>query len=387
MKRVPIIDFVRFGSFFVVLGEHFFPAWLCRSIPNPFLQSLVLNAFHHGTYGVVCFFVVSGYLITQMLAKGQTDLSGIELRSFYVKRAARIWPLLVLVALAGFGLEQGKGLLDPRVQTYHVWNDETGFGGLFWFCLGTFSFNWYLINHYLIEGFQWNIFWSLAVEEQFYAGYPLALKILRHRRRIYSFLALVVLSGWAFRWFVFLRWGPAPGGVPTPFFSVLEQMASFSNFDHIAVGAALYFLQERSSRWMKAHRKTALGCFLAGSVSCFYLCAGGDWHSIWGAVAVPGLMALSCALLLWGGLNLPFLDSRAAHIFSNPGRLSYGCYLWHPTVTFLLMPGLMTIGGLGSFAALLLGVIVFAYLSYRYFETPVNAWIRHWFGLKPSTTL
>jgi peptidoglycan/LPS O-acetylase OafA/YrhL len=51
---------------------------------------------------------------------------------------------------------------------------------------------------------------------------------------------------------------------------------------------------------------------------------------------------------------------------------------------FLLMPVLMTLNGLLGVAYLVIVVTFFAFLSYRYFEVPVNRRIRGWFNLKPS---
>jgi peptidoglycan/LPS O-acetylase OafA/YrhL len=272
------------------------------------------------------------------------------------------------------------------VQTYHVWNDESGFGWLFWLCLATFSFNWYLTRNYLTEGFQWNIIWSLAVEEQFYFFYPLVLRSLKTRRKVLIFLSLVVVSGLLFRAWIFTQWGPPEGSVSSPAFIVLNRMASFANFDQIALGCLLYFVQETWGSWLEARRSLSLFLMVFGLGLCFYLC---DQPTNEGALQIilgPTALALGCALVLLGGLHVRWMGSDLVRTLSWPGKLSYGFYLWHPTITFLLMPFLMVIGGFGCFVYLWVAVFFFAFLSYRFFEVPVNGWIRSWFGLKASTT-
>jgi len=378
MKRVPIIDFIRFASIFIVIGGHFFPRWLVHFIGFPALQKVVLNIFLNGAYGVSCFFVVSGFLITRMMAENTADFSTIDLRPFYVKRAARIFPLLLVVVLAAYGLEQLKFLLDSRVQQYHVWNNDSGFGWLFWISLFSFNFNWYLIAHYSAVGFQWSVLWSLAVEEQFYFFYPITVKLFRTRKRILTFLSCIILFALVFRWiasFYFLENGH------------WMQLASFAAFDQIAIGGILYFFNEKAGDWLGARMKMSFGLLLLGTASCFYLCLSTSMLNGQELIVVPTLMAVGCALVILGGLHVPIFNSKVAHILSWPGKLSYGCYLWHPTVMFLLMPVLVSLGGLWGLIYLVLAVSFFAFLSYRYFEVPVNRRIRAWFKLKPSLSV
>ena len=85
MKRVPIIDFVRFASIWVVIGNHFYPNWVAAKVQSPFLQKMILSFFLNGGYGVTCFFVVSGFLITQMLAEEVMDvLMHVDRNEFFI---------------------------------------------------------------------------------------------------------------------------------------------------------------------------------------------------------------------------------------------------------------------------------------------------------------
>jgi len=226
MKRIPVIDFIRFASIFVVIGDHFYPRWVASFAHSAFLHQAILTIFLNGAYGVTCFFVVSGFLITHMLVDNVQDFSKIDLKSFYVKRAARIIPLLLVVILTGIVMSRVIGFMDPRIQKYNVWNDTTGFGWLFWVSLLSFNFNWYLIAEHAGMGVHWNVLWSLAVEEQFYFCYPLIVKFLGNRRKVLVFLCLIVLSAIVFR-----LWA-LPAFDSNGFFM---HQASLGGFDQIAV--------------------------------------------------------------------------------------------------------------------------------------------------------
>jgi peptidoglycan/LPS O-acetylase OafA/YrhL len=54
-----------------------------------------------GSFGVTCFFTLSGFLITTLLLQEKKDTDRINFRNFYVRRILRIWPLYFLVLLIG----------------------------------------------------------------------------------------------------------------------------------------------------------------------------------------------------------------------------------------------------------------------------------------------
>lgn len=379
MKRIPIIDFFRFASIFAVIGGHFFPRWVAYYGYSPAIRQLILDAFLNGAYGVTCFFVVSGFLITQMLVGSRNDFSTINLKAFYIKRAARIFPLLSLIILVGLLMEHLKPLLGPRVQPYNAWNVDSGFGWSFWLSLLTFNFNWYLVAKNVAGvGIHWMVLWSLAVEEQFYFFYPLLLKALKTPRRVLGFLGGVVLFAVLFRGLGFFYAKANPHWM---------HEASFAAFDQIAIGGILYFLWDSLKDDLQRKQWICFMLCLFGSAICLELYVQTSFDNRGEVIIVPTLMALGCALAILGGLHMSFLNSAWAAILSWPGKLSYGCYLWHLTIMFILLPLLAWIGGLGALAFLLVCVWLFAFISYRYFEVPMNNWIRSFFGLKPSRSL
>src|SRR4051812_24548209 len=83
----PELDILRFGAFFLVFVFHAVGrgSW---------------SGFRTGGYGVDLFFVLSSYLITEILLREQRTLGKFDIRAFYARRILRIWPLyFVFLAL------------------------------------------------------------------------------------------------------------------------------------------------------------------------------------------------------------------------------------------------------------------------------------------------
>src|SRR6185437_4348697 len=92
----PELDALRFFAFLGVFVFHAaprtmdfyatagFPAWLSK---------ILISTFGAGAYGVDLFFALSAYLITSLLLRERATTGKLDLRSFYVRRILRIWPL------------------------------------------------------------------------------------------------------------------------------------------------------------------------------------------------------------------------------------------------------------------------------------------------------
>ena len=129
-----------------------------------------------GYVGVDVFFVISGYLITQIILR-ESQGEGFSLRRFWVRRIRRILPASIVVALSALAV--GLVVLDP--SSYVGLGESVIAHALmmanvyFWSGSGYFSEAAELqpLLH----------MWSLSVEEQFYLGYPLLLVLLLKRRK------------------------------------------------------------------------------------------------------------------------------------------------------------------------------------------------------------
>jgi len=148
--------------------------------------------FGGGYVGVDVFFVISGYLITQFLLSDPTRGARAMLGNFYARRARRILPALLItcagVALIGWLLLMpdelvilGKHLAAAPVFLSNVaaWSEGGG----------------YFERSYLSAPLRH--LWSIAVEEQFYLGYPLLLLVIARympRRQTFFIAVLALLS-------------------------------------------------------------------------------------------------------------------------------------------------------------------------------------------------
>ncbi len=352
---------------------------------------LLVMAFHllpgplpGGFLGVDVFFVISGFLITGLLLRERHATGGTYLGSFWAKRARRLLPalaLLLLVCCSAALALGGDRLLDLGRQVL---------GAV------TFSSNWLSIaagSSYFAESAPelFRNLWSLAVEEQFYLAWPLAvLLITLIPRRALRFWLLVVLAVASAAAMALLT---VPGVDPTRVYYGTDTH-SFG----LALGAALAVLTQSwpasSLSWSRASRvlAPALG-----------------WIALAAVLALSGWMTDATPLPYQGGLALVSLlsavaitgaitpgSSLGAALELRPlrwiGERSYGLYLWHWPVWVLLTDATATLVGpnlSASVEAWVVGaaaaVVTFAVasISYEFIEQPIRtrgfgATLRRW---------
>jgi peptidoglycan/LPS O-acetylase OafA/YrhL len=124
--------------------------------------------------GVVVFFVISGFLITTLLASEQARKGRVSLKLFYARRCLRIFPpsyayLAIISALSLAGFIH----LDARDLWYAVT---------------------YTVNYLPDRSWDVGHLWSLSVEEQFYLLWPAAFVALGPRRAVWAAGAVILLA-------------------------------------------------------------------------------------------------------------------------------------------------------------------------------------------------
>lgn len=188
-KRLDGIDLLRGLAIFFVLLDHVHIRLLLNKVPYAELvpQQLLHFLVSNGEQGVQMFFAVSGFLITSISIRRWSPLSKIRIRDFYVLRFARIAPLLFLL------LTMLCGLHFAHVP-YYVVTARTGGLGKAVLAVLTFRINileartWYLPPN-------WDILWSLSVEEMFYLFFPIACFLFADRKlfgRNKLFIAILI---------------------------------------------------------------------------------------------------------------------------------------------------------------------------------------------------
>lgn len=305
--------------------------------------------FPGGYIGVDVFFVISGFLITGLILKEQ-NAGTFSLANFWVRRIRRIIPaatvMVVAVLVVGFFLllpndysDLGKSTIAQQLMFSNVY---------FWQNTGYFDGPADLKP--LLHT------WSLAVEEQFYLGYPLLLILLKRFRRGTTPIVLGLL---ALGSLVLSQYGV--NHHPSATFFLLPTRAW-----ELLIGGLICFMP-------KPTRITPWILNLLSWLSLAAIFAAGWIFTP--ATPFPGFSALApcgaTAVIIYANSQKP---TYPATILSwRPvvlvGLLSYSLYLWHWPILALWKYWFRNVEP--SFGVLAIGAsFILAYLSRRFVETP-----------------
>lgn len=316
--------------------------------------------FSGGFVGVDVFFVISGFLITGLILKEQ-DTGTFSLRIFWVRRIRRIVPAATLVV--GASLAAGGLLLLPddygRLAESAIAQQLLVSNVFFWRDTG------YFVGPAELKPLLHT--WSLAVEEQFYLGYPfLLLTAGRLGRRGLG----VVLAGLTIASFFLSQW--AVYHYPSAAFYLLPTRAW-----ELSLGALLWFVPGFGERITARFADTLSWLACLGILVAAWLYDGNTPFPGVAALAPCGATALfiyaNSRKLTWSGRLL------ASRPLVFVGLISYSLYLWHWPILAFLRYG---IGRKLPLVVLLSGIaasFAFACLSYRFVETPFRKrpyWLR-----------
>ncbi|MFA6303580.1 MAG: acyltransferase family protein [Legionella sp.] len=309
---------------------------------------LGISGFSGGFLGVDVFFVISGYLITRLLALEFKTRSHINFRQFYLRRCRRLLPALIftliittLVALALFTPQRlelfGGSLLHSIISTSNIY---------FFLQSGYFDIESSLkpLMHT----------WSLGVEEQFYLIWPIILLCILPRK--YSpvlIFFLISLLSFSITYYV------AHSHSTAAFFLMPFRIFEFS------IGAILVFVAEFRVPKVAANVLFLLGLgFIIFSV-CFY---NGENQFI----HMSTLFACSgAALCIQASRNASFAAILKTRLLVGIGLISYSLYLIHwPIIVFTKYQLHVEKFSINESILLLLLSFVIAILMYYFVEKP-----------------
>jgi peptidoglycan/LPS O-acetylase OafA/YrhL len=188
-NRIDGIDLLRGLSIVFVLMNHVNMRLLgakvpyTQGLPPQVTYTLVWN----GQFGVQMFFVISGFLITSTSIRRWKGPETLKIGSFYLLRFARIAPLMILLLFILSGLHLG------HVPGYVVSQKTGGLGRALVAAL-TFHIGYLEATRGYLPG-NWDILWSLSVEEMFYLFFPLVARVLRKQWLLVALLLLFVVAG------------------------------------------------------------------------------------------------------------------------------------------------------------------------------------------------
>jgi peptidoglycan/LPS O-acetylase OafA/YrhL len=310
--------------------------------------------FNNGWMGVDLFFVLSGFLITQLLRKDRAE--PYFWKRFYIKRATRILPPLLLTVVLGY-------LFTPGAKFLVALGYLLSFSGLI-----------ELTRHHILP---LGPLWSLAVEEHFYLAWPFAIRFLNRRHLLITLAVLLVAVP-------LLRLSfshPMPMAQLSPIYFLTP-----FRIDEMAFGCLLAILIEskRDLVFLQVWSKWAFLGTLAAYLTIWtrlhhvYFFPGA--HTRFFDTTGYSLVALICFCAVAHTRLNP--SSWTSRLLSFPplvfvGRISYGIYLYHLLVKTLVMwtSGIATerVAFLFDFPL----VIFFAWLSFKYYESPLIEWGKH----------
>ena len=314
-----------------------------------FLARIVAGVGATGAFGVSVFFVLSSYLITELLLREKDLIGTLDVRSFYIRRILRIWPLyFAFLALA-------------VVLQWIVPGQQVTWRAGLWFSL--LAGNWFIVFH----GFPSSVIfplWSVSIEEQFYITWPTVV------RRV-SEAGMLMIAG-------LLLTIATASRVYLGMHHVGESDVwcnTFVQLDPIAIGILMAVLLRGEIPRISRLARTAL--MLAGITG---LALGSMFFGIKNDPLTTARIVFGYPSVAIGGalLLLSVLRNRTSgsnRVLVYLGRISYGLYVFHvlgllisdhavPNQTASLFRYALRV------AVALMATILMSAISFRWLETP-----------------
>lgn len=296
----------------------------------------VVALFNHAGYGVDIFFALSGFLISSLLLREKSRAGRIDLKSFYTRRFFRIVPPMAL-ALVCLATLAASGVLTEITSRELI--------ASLLFARNYVDGSWYT-GH----------FWSLSIEEHFYAVIPMLILVLRPMALLRTCLALILLCI-GVRAFELSH---------TDWFHSLPQFRTEGRVDALLWGAVLaqfYHDPVRVSQLRAVLRPWAILIWVV--VVCVLLLAF-DAQAVRRTVVAVGVPPL----ILYTVLNPTGIVGRLLELrpVKFVGRISYSLYIWQ---MIFLVPMERPLGLLQAFPLALILPFLLAYASYIFVEGPM----------------
>ncbi len=318
-----------------------------------------LPGFAGGFVGVDVFFVLSGYLVTRILLRELARHDRVDLRHFYARRFRRILPAAMVTLLV-------SAFVYAIVATpFEGAQAASGYRSAFWYFA-----NWHFFAQ-STDYFAPSVgaspvlhFWSLAVEEQFYLTWPVAL----------AGLYLLARAAGTWRWWVLraivaaIVVASAAGALH---FGATNLERAYYGTDtriyQLLTGALLALTPQlvSSARGLGAAARWAA----FGALGALLLLGSSAWtmSPITRGIAVVGFTALLIVALeraSGGGAGRVLSHPAVAYL----GRISYGTYLWHwpivVVITHKLDPGAPALFAISAGLSTVLAAISFHVLEH-----------------------
>jgi peptidoglycan/LPS O-acetylase OafA/YrhL len=346
----PELDVLRFFAFFAVFLYHFSrPTELYVQHGVPRIVAAFGNGLMQGgVFGVDLFFVLSAYLITELLLREKDECGSLDVRGFYLRRLLRIWPLYFFYI--------GLALL-PWFNPSH-------------------GFTWHRAIAFLLLAGNWSIvawgwphftivvpLWTVSIEEQFYLAWPPIVRKLSRSGIAWAAVAMLAIANVMRILMVALH-----GGTNSVWCNTLARL------DPIVAGILLAIvLRGRIPNFHPLLRAVMLVCGIAvlALVSNYWHIHEPDKLEWIPTLAGFPAVAAGATLILLSALGTSLPMPR---VLLYLGKISYGLYVYHALGNLLsggVIPartGFLELA-LRPVAALAITILMAA-VSYAFLETP-----------------
>jgi peptidoglycan/LPS O-acetylase OafA/YrhL len=344
------------------------------------LAVTLVMLYHFGTYkfggltvelgwvGVQLFFVLSGFLITQILLSDREQALGDYLKRFYWRRSLRIFPLYFLYLFLVTGIYVATSQPVKFTEQAPM--------------LFSYTYNFGLLAGVWYHSAFLTHLWSLSVEEQFYLFWPFVIYFVPFAW-LKRLVVGLIIAGPLFRWGLASWIG---GLLPPEEADDALYWFTLSHLDAFATGAAMVVWGQGASvsqvkRWMWA------AIALCGGAGALNLWASHDLD--WTTLGYPiaklehyqhlwsyTLLNLASALIILWATHLGPNHWLAGRLPTAVGKVSYGMYVYHWGILAMMSRLYLKIGGenfgwLGAiafFGAYYAVLYTVSYLSFQFFE-------------------
>ena len=316
--HVPALDGIRGVAVMLVFISHLH---MILS-PDPFFKKVtpwkfINQTFEAGFLGVDIFFVLSGFLITSILLKERSSNQSGMVSRFYKRRALRLLPALYALLIVDFFVSRWENF--PRdIQWRTTWHALL------------YLNNWNIVWNFGATQDDLGHLWSLGIEEQFYIVWPIVM-ITIAALKIPPKIAISLTAIFA----VFVTWHRLDlwnNGVSWLFLYVRTD----ARVDSLLIGATFAYVYRHYRVPPKILNLLATSSFIGfiyikyrfGSLPLHPFLFQGGFTVI---AVLAGTIILAAAEGAWFANRV--LISRPLTVI---GKISYGLYLWHLPVFFVL---------------------------------------------------
>ena len=354
----PVLDILRFIACSGVLLTH--STLFFKAEDRPFIFGGLVT--HAGYFGVVFFYVLSGFLITGLLLDEEKRTGAIDIRRFYVRRSLRIWPLYYFIVLLSF-------FVFPFLWPWKEIPPGGVTSGTLWYYIFFLPNLAAIKGTFIITCFQ---VYTIGYEEQFYLVWPWVIKGIR--RRLPVFLGVVFAGHFLLEEFHLLLISHTVGRPGFGLMAVKGVLTyiNVSNLPAFIAGAFSAWLYRRGN--LKVIRWRGWTWILSIIV---LLMMYTNKSTPAGYVNIVSI--LFAALILHLVLSYPEPGS-VGRLLAKGGKISYGIYIYHTAILVFvsgclhksrLMSDLPSLAVYFIYLAIsFLLILGISLLSYRYLEMP-----------------